>query len=219
MPKISSIIYKLIGAALVTYGIAINLVGSTNMLELMSYFTMISNLMVVAVLSLAALVSLKVIRIDESLFRKIKGATIVATILMMFVYNFILVQYLRTNIPSYQIYSIKDIFIHFLSPIIILADYLLFDKKGLFEYRDAFFFMNYLLVYFVYLVVYELLGGRFIISGVETIYPYFFLNIEQQGILLTLFISLIIALVFIGFGLILVFVDHLLKRPIKKISL
>jgi hypothetical protein len=219
MPKISSIIYKLIGASLVAYGITINLVGSTNMLELMSYFTMISNLMVVAVLSLAALVSLKVIRIDESLFRKIKGATIVATILMMFVYNFILVQYLRTNIPSYQIYSIKDIFIHFLSPIIILADYLLFDKKGLFEYRDAFFFMNYLLVYFVYLVVYELLGGRFIISGVETIYPYFFLNIEQQGILLTLFISLIIALVFIGFGLILVFVDHLLKRPIKKISL
>jgi hypothetical protein len=219
MPKISSIIYKLIGASLVAYGITINLVGSTNMLELMSYFTMISNLMVVAVLSLAALVSLKVIRIDESLFRKIKGATIVATILMMFVYNFILVQYLRTNIPSYQIYSIKDIFIHFLSPIIILADYLLFDEKGLFEYRDAFFFMNYLLVYFVYLVVYELLGGRFIISGVETIYPYFFLNIEQQGIWLTLLISLMIALVFIGFGLILVFVDQILKRPIKKISL
>jgi len=219
MPKISSIIYKLIGASLVAYGIAINLVGSTNMLELMSYFTMISNLMVVAVLSLAALVSLKVIRIDESLFRKIKGATIVATILMMFVYNFILVQYLRTNIPSYQIYSIKDIFIHFLSPIIILADYLLFDEKGLFEYRDAFFFMNYLLVYFVYLVVYELLGGRFIISGVETIYPYFFINIEQQGIWLTLLNILMIGLVFTAFGLLLVWVDQILKRPIKKISL
>ena len=219
MPKISSIIYKLIGSSLVTYGITINLVGSTNMLELMSYFTMISNLMVVAVLSLAALVSLKVIRIDESLFRKIKGATIVATILMMFVYNFILVQYLRTNIPSYQIYSIKDIFIHFLSPIIILADYLLFDEKGLFEYRDAFFFMNYLLVYFVYLVVYELLGGRFIISGVETIYPYFFLNIEQQGIWLTLLNILMIGLVFTAFGLLLVWVDQILKRPIKKISL
>ena len=219
MPKISSIIYKLIGASLVAYGITINLVGSTNMLELMSYFTMISNLMVVAVLSLAALVSLKVIRIDESLFRKIKGATIVATILMMFVYNFILVQYLRTNIPSYQIYSIKDIFIHFLSPIIILADYLLFDEKGLFEYRDAFFFMNYLLVYFVYLVVYELLGGRFIISGVETIYPYFFLNIEQQGIWLTLLNILMIGLVFTAFGLLLVWVDQILKRPIKKISL
>jgi hypothetical protein len=219
MPKISSIIYKLIGASLVAYGITINLVGSTNMLELMSYFTMISNLMVVAVLSLAALVSLKVIRIDESLFRKIKGATIVATILMMFVYNFILVQYLRTNIPSYQIYSIKDIFIHFLSPIIILADYLLFDKKGLFEYRDAFFFMNYLLVYFVYLVVYELLGGRFIISGVETIYPYFFLNIEQQGIWLTFLNILMIGLVFTAFGLLLVWVDQILKRAIKKISL
>jgi hypothetical protein len=194
-------------------------VGSTNVAELMSYFTMISNLMVVAVLSLAALVLLKVIKIDESLFRKLKGATIVATILMMVVYNFILIQYLRINIPSYEIYSIKDIFIHFLSPIIIFLDYLLFDEKGLFEYRDAFSFLVYLLVYLVYLIVYELLGGRFIISGVETIYPYFFLNIEEQGIWLTLLNILMIGLVFTGFGLLLVWVDQILKRPIKKISL
>jgi hypothetical protein len=219
MPKIASIVYKLIGALLVAYGIAINLVGSTNALELMSYFTMISNLMVVAVLSLAALVLLKVVKIDESLFRKIKGATIVATVLMMVVYNFILIPFMRINIPSYQIYSIKDIFIHFLSPIIILADYLLFDEKGLFEYRDAFSFMYYLLIYFVYLIIYELLGGRFIVSGVETIYPYFFLNIETQGIWLTLFNILLIGFVFTGFGLLLVWVDQLLKRPIKKISL
>jgi hypothetical protein len=219
MPKISSIIYKLIGASLVAYGITINLVGSTNMLELMSYFTMISNLMVVAVLSLAALVSLKVIRIDESLFRKIKGATIVATILMMFVYNFVLIPYLRVNIPTYQIYSLKDIFIHFLSPIIILADYIFFDEKGLLEYRDGFSFIYYLLIYVAYVIVYELLGGRFIISGVETIYPYFFLNIEQQGIWLTLLNILMIGLVFTAFGLLLVWVDQILKRPIKKISL
>jgi hypothetical protein len=219
MPKISSIIYKLIGASLVTYGIAINLVGSTNMLELMSYFTMISNLMVVLVLSLNALVLLKVIRLDERMLIKIKCSTIVATVLMMLVYNFVLIPYLRVNIPTYQIYSSKDIFIHFLSPIIILADYIFFDEKGLLEYRDGFSFIYYLLIYVAYVIVYELLGGRFIISGVETIYPYFFLNIEQQGIWLTLLISLIIALVFIGFGLILVFVDQILKRPIKKISL
>jgi len=219
MSKSVSIIYRIIGAILVAYGIAINLVGSTNMLELMSYFTMISNLMVVAVLSLGTLVLLKVVKIDVSLFRKIKGATIVATILMMVVYNIILIPFMRINIPSYQIYSIKDIFIHFLSPIIILADYLLFDEKGLFEYRDAFSFMYYLLIYFVYLIIYELLGGRFIVSGVETIYPYFFLNIEVQGIWLTLFNILLIGLVFTGFGLLLVWVDQILKRPIKKISL
>jgi hypothetical protein len=219
MSKSVSIIYKIIGAILVAYGIAINLVGSTNALELMSYFTMISNLMVVAVLSLGTLVLLKVVKIDVSLFRKIKGATIVATILMMGVYNFILIPFMRINIPSYQIYSIKDIFIHLLSPIIILADYLLFDEKGLFEYRDAFSFMYYLLIYFVYLIIYELLGGRFIVSGVETIYPYFFLNIEVQGIWLTLFNILLIGLVFTGFGLLLVWVDQILKRPIKKISL
>ena len=189
------------------------------MLELMSYFTMISNLMVVLVLSLNALLLLKVIRLDERLLIKIKCSTIVATVLMMLVYNFVLIPYLRVNIPTYQIYSLKDIFIHFLSPIIILADYIIFDEKGLLEYRDGFSFIYYLLIYAAYVIVYDLLGGRFIISGVESIYPYFFLNIEQQGIWLTLFISLMIAIVFIGFGLILVFVDHLLKRPIKKISL
>jgi hypothetical protein len=219
MSKSVSIIYKMIGAILVAYGIAINLMGSTNIAELMSYFTMISNLMVVAILSLAALVLLKVVKIDEFLFRKIKGATIVATILMMVVYNFILIPFMRVNIPSYQIYSIKDVFIHFLSPIIILADYLLFDEKGLFEYRDAFSFMYYLVIYFVYLIIYELLGGRFIVSGVETIYPYFFLNIEVQGIWLTLLNLILIGLVFTGFGLVLVWVDQILKRPIKKISL
>jgi hypothetical protein len=55
MSKIYSVIYKLVGASLVAYGIAINLIGSTNMLELMSYFTMISNLMVLVVLSLLLL--------------------------------------------------------------------------------------------------------------------------------------------------------------------
>jgi hypothetical protein len=138
---------------------------------------------------------------------------------MMVVYNFILIPYMRVNIPTYQIYSIKDIFIHFLSPIIIVADYLLFDEKGLFEYRDAFSFMYYLLIYFVYLIAYELLGGRFIVSGVETIYPYFFLNIEKQGIWVTLLVILMIGFVFTGFGLALVWVDQILKRPIKKISL
>jgi hypothetical protein len=219
MTKIASIIYKLIAASLVTYGIIINLIGATSILELMSYFTMVSNLMVVVVLLLSSLVLFKLIKIDEQLLRKIKGATIVATILMMFVYNFVLIPYMRVNIPTYQIYSLKDIFIHFLSPIIILADYIIFDEKGLLEYRDGFSFIYYLLIYAAYVIVYDLLGGRFIISGVESIYPYFFLNIEQQGIWLTLFISLMIAIVFIGFGLILVFVDHLLKRPIKKISL
>lgn len=219
MPKIASIIYKLIAASLVTYGIIINLIGATSILELMSYFTMVSNLMVVAALLLSALIFFKLIKIDDQLFRKIKGATIVAAILMLVVYNFVLIPYMRVNIPTYQIYSIKDIFIHFLSPIIILMDYLLFDDKGLFEYRDAFSFINYLVIYLVYVVVYNLLGGRFIISGVETIYPYFFLNIAQQGIWLTLLIILMIGLVFTGFGLVLVWVDQMLKRPIKKISL
>jgi hypothetical protein len=123
------------------------------------------------------------------------------------------------NVPAYQIYSLKDIFIHYLSPIIILADYVIFDEKGLLEYRDAFGFIYYLFIYMAYIIVYNLLGGRFNISGVESIYPYFFLNIEQQGIWLTLFICSMIVAVFIGFGLILVLVDHILKRPIKKISL
>jgi hypothetical protein len=219
MSKIYSVIYKLVGASLVAYGIAINLIGSTNMLELMSYFTMISNLMVLVVLSLSALVLLKVIRLDERLLNKIKHSIIVASILMLLVYNFVLIPYMRINVPTYQIYSLKDIFIHYLSPLIILADYIIFDEKGLLEYRDAFGFIYYLFIYMAYIIVYNLLGGRFNISGVESIYPYFFLNIEQQGIWLTLFICSMIVAVFIGFGLILVRVDHILKRPIKKISL
>jgi hypothetical protein len=175
--------------------------------------------MVVVVLLLSALILFKLIKIDEQLLRKIKGATIVATILMMFFYNFVLIPYMRVNIPTYQIYSLKDIFIHFLSPIIILADYIFFDEKGLLEYRDGFSFIYYLFIYVAYVIVYDLLGGRFIISGVESIYPYFFLNIEKQGIWVTLLVILMIGLVFTGFGLALVWVDQILKRPIKKISL
>ena len=219
MSKIYSVIYKLGGASLVAYGIAINLIGSTNRLELMSYFTMISNLMVLVVLSLSALVLLKVIRLDQRLLNKIKHSIIVASILMLLVYNFVLIPYMRINVPTYQIYSLKDIFIHYLSPLIILTDYIIFDEKGLLEYRDAFGFIYYLFIYMAYIIVYNLLGGRFNISGVESIYPYFFLNIEEQGIWLTLFICSMIVAVFIGFGLILVRVDHILKRPIKKISL
>lgn len=219
MKKLPSIIYKIIGAGVVIFGIIINLVGSNNLIEYISYFTMLTNTVVAGVLLLEILILFELISINPVLFRIIKGSSIIAMIIMLIVYNFILAPYIKVNIPTYQVYSLKDIFIHYLSPIIIFLDYMFFDEKGLYEYKDAVRFINYVYIYVLYVIVYVLLGGRFMISGEPSIYPYFFLNFETQGIWLTLAYGLGIGLAFNLVGLMFVYLDHILKRPIKKISL
>jgi hypothetical protein len=214
--KTIGLIYKLIGFGLVVFGISINLIGSANAIELISYFTMMVNTVIAVIFIIEILFFFKIIKINPNLFKIVKGSSISAAILMLIVYQFILIPYMRANVTTYQVYSLKDLFIHYVSPILILIDYVLFDEKGRFTFKDGLYFVNYLLAYSTYTLIYILLGGRFYISGKASIYPYFFLNIETQGLALTLMImfAIIATYMITGYGFILL--DRKLKRLIKN---
>jgi hypothetical protein len=214
-----SLSYRILALLVVTYGIFINLYGSNNILEKISYFTMASNTTVLIVLMLTVVDHLKLLLINPTFLKILKGSAVISNLVTVIIYSFVLVPYLTANNINYEIFGVKDILIHYVTPILIFLDFILFDEKGIYEVKDVIKFIYYPFGYIAYTIVYVLLGGRFTITGTPTIFPYFFLNYERQGIPLTLLIIFSISLLFVGIGGIIYLLDKTLKRSLKKISL
>jgi hypothetical protein len=214
-----SLTYRILALFIVTYGIFINLYGSNNILEQISYFTMASNTTVLLVLMITIVDQVKLLKINPTFLKILKGSAVSSNLVTVLIYTFVLVPYLSANNIQYQIFGFKDILIHYVTPILVFLDFILFDEKGIYEIKDVIKFIYYPFGYIAYIIVYVLLGGRFTITGTSTIFPYFFLNYQRQGVPLTLLIMFSISLLFVGLGGIVYLLDKTLKRNIKKISL
>jgi hypothetical protein len=111
----------------------------------------------------------------------VKQALLVYVLLTMIVYAFVIIPFIRNNDVNYQIGSIKDMLIHFITPSLVFIDYLIFDAKGKFRKRNIISIFVFPLWYMAFIYFYTQLGGRFTLSG-ESTFPYFFFNYEVYGI-------------------------------------
>lgn len=143
----------------------------------------------------------------------VKQALLVYVLITMIIYAFVIVPFILNNEINYQVGSLEDIIIHFVTPILVSVDYLLFDIKGKFRKRNIISIFLFPLFYLAYIYVYVSLGGRFTLGG-ESFFPYFFLNYEVYGIENTaLYLSgLILFIIFIGWFTYVV--DEILKHKL-----
>jgi hypothetical protein len=111
----------------------------------------------------------------------VKQALLVYVLLTMIVYAFVIIPFIRNNDVNYQIGSIKDMLVHFITPSLVFIDYLIFDAKGKFRKRNIISIFVFPLWYMAFVYFYTQLGGRFTLSG-ESTFPYFFFNYEVYGI-------------------------------------
>ena len=219
MKLLANKIFKIGFVLICGFGIYLNLVGVPNLLELISYFTMASNTVVLIVIILELLKIFKIYQVSDGFLRVLKGSAIIATLVTMLVYNFVLIPYLQNNDVNYQIFSLKDVLVHYVTPILIMLDYLIFDKKGKYRPTDLLPLIIYPVGYIIYVIIYVSLGGRFTLTGVASKFPYFFFNYETQGIPLTVLILFLLTSMFYGLGALLFSLDRFLKRNNKSINL
>ena len=214
MKKTLSFMSKLIIFSVTVYGLFLTLSDTLFVLEALSYFTTLVNLMT-ALLYVFFILDLVLNQGQNRLLRYFKQSLIVYLTLTLLVYSFVLIPYIIDNDVNYQIWSLKDLIIHYLVPFIVILDYVLFEKKG--ELKSFYVGMNlfHLVLYVSYVSLYISLGGRFHLNGTETIYPYFFLDIPTIGITVFSFTSIIILMSVVFIGWLVYTIDFILGVPLN----
>lgn len=99
---------------------------------------------------------------------------------------------------------------HIIVPLLMLAEYLVFEKKGLFKVWYPFVWPAFLFYYLGYTAVYKLFGGVYRFPDHVVKFPYFFLDYETHGWNNVVFWVSLIVLVFIVFSFIIIGLDRAL---------
>ena len=76
-------------------------------------------------------------------------------------------------------FSISNILLHYVVPIMVILDWFIFDRKNIFRWFDPLLWLIIPFVYFVFALIRAEFGGN--LSGRNTRYPYFFIDVDALG--------------------------------------
>jgi hypothetical protein len=209
-----SLIFKVFIFSLSTLGVYLTIKDAAYPIEALSYFTTIINIFTAFFYGLFV-VELVLRKSLRPLLRFFKQSLMVYLIMTMLVYSFILIPYIIEEQTNYQIFSGKDLLIHYVVPVVVIFDYVWFGEKGKMKSFYTFANLSNMVLYVTYLLVYVSLGGRFHVGNNLTLYPYFFLNFEQIGIFPVILIGLSILSVIVFIGWVIYMIDQLISIPLN----
>lgn len=214
--RMISLLYKCVAIFLTGLGIFLSL-GLPDAFHpvMFQYFTIQSNLLCFFFLVFSAFHCVKEMKLEREegctdFMPHFKGAVIMAITLTMLIYQFLLSPspFALLNTDG----NITSNLLHFIVPMLIIFDYLLFDEKGNFSDKDpwCWLIVPYLYYFFVIIAPYFHItyqdGSR---------YPYYFIDIDLLGYMPVIgFIVFLTAIYLIG-GYFLVGLDHFLKKWYK----
>ncbi len=100
--------------------------------------------------------------------------------------------------------GIATVILHIITPILITADWLIFDKKGRFRKTYPFIWIFSPLLYLIYILI----SAPFMSTGDPLRFPYPFIDYESLGIPLFLLSILIVSVLYIFIGYLCFMVDR-----------
>ena len=182
-----SIIFKLLVMLSLLTGILLNVVHTISISAILSYYTLLSNsiCLVMFVRIMGAIILKKDYRSDSKYYC-LKGAIVIAISITAITYQVALAPNGFQMDISYTMRPERywaNIFVHIISPIMVIGDYLLFDEKGNLKYSYPFIWLGIPWGYVIYVYIYHALGGRFFGIGGSREYAYKFLDYKQIGYL------------------------------------
>jgi hypothetical protein len=204
----------LIGVCL--WGILLNVLASTDWLSILSYYTIQSNLIVLVFFIIFLIYSLRLKKKAPSArYYTIKGAVTMCITLTLLIFHFLLrpTLFSMSDGASY-VNSPMNIIVHYVVPLMVLADWLLFDRKGAFKKTDPLVWTIIPWAYFAF----SLIRAQFaVFTNTGSRYPYFFIDIDKYGIGQVALNVLVIAVGYVALGYILYLIDlGLSKIPRRK---
>jgi hypothetical protein len=159
-----------------------------------SYFTILTNLLAALAFTLPALA-------PDSWWSRptVRGGITVFIAVVMVVYHLLL----RATWDPQGLQKVVDYTLHYAVPLLMIADWLLFVRKGGLQWRDAFVWLAFPALYGAWTLLHGALSG---------FYPYPFMDVGELGYPAVLVNMAGLVLGFLVPGLILVGVDRLLGR-------
>ena len=184
MEKRESFVYKLIVIGSLITGIALNIVNTKSLISILSYYTLQSNIfcLIVFIGIIISILAKKKYRKNE-VYYFIKGAITIAIFITGIVYliallpNNFQMEFSTTSIEK----ILANIFVHIISPVLVILDYLIFDTKGKFKIWYPLGWLFLPLNYVIYVYTYSANGGRFFGIGGSKYFAYIFLDYNQIG--------------------------------------
>jgi hypothetical protein len=137
-----------------------------------------------------------------------KGAVLIYTLITMMVYNFILVpQYYKDRIERNH-YLVTDLLAHCIIPLLTLIDWIFLSHRYYINILTPIVYLIFPIIYCVFIMIRgaSKIGNPF--SDTKSYYPYFFLNLEKNGVSKTLGHIAILILIFLILGYILNFINN-----------
>ena len=201
-------------------GLALNIFKAKSLSSLLSYFTIQSNILVfIFYLSIVVLLHFKVNIENSKIYHILKGVVLMGILLTFSVYaaslsplNF----HMDLTDTSDNIFRTSNLFVHLITPMMVLADYILFDKKGSWKksYIPIWCIFPILYLFFVYTYVSK---GNLFLKGGSTRFVYFFLDTSLVGLDGVIFYILLITVLYIAMCYLFIAFDKLLyKRKAKR---
>lgn len=210
--KYFSLFFKIILVLIAGYGLVINIfIGDLSViLEQLTYFTVLSNLFCFILFIYLIINIIKNFdNYDKIKPTKIRGLATTAIIITFLTFHFRLRPDVLNGLINYDISSLRNVIAHYVVPFMVVADWLLFEQKGNYGFKDP---LKWLIVPMVYclLIFLNAKFGYTYESGSN--FPYTFLDMKIYGFdiiiynLLTMLISIVV--IFYTF----IIMDKLLKK-------
>lgn len=177
-----SILYKILFSLLLASGMLIRLGLSSNQFytHVFFSFTNLSNLLVLVV-TIYSSYSLLCKSKESQWLSQLRISSVLAILITGIIYHFILVPEKIIENPAYTIFTYSNIICHYVAPIGMTLDWLLFDEKGKIKKTDPLKWLSIPLGYFLFALFYGSLGNT--LPGKSSSYPYFFLDLDKLGVL------------------------------------
>ena len=142
-------------------------------------FTSLSNICVLAVALYGAFAGRRSLDDITPRFARIQYLCLIMILITGIVYSFILLPEKLSNNPDYKFFAIPNIVGHYIAPVGMLIDWLLFGKKGQLTKREPIICICVPLLYCVIAIIYGNIGPE--IPGLNSSYVYFFMDPAVSG--------------------------------------
>lgn len=193
--KYISAIFKLLTSLLGFYGLALsmNIFTPSPDFSGLRFFTNLSNLLSAIYFAVAAFVILFSKKNTATFFPILKGIVTMALTLTMIVAHFMLGGFMVGSI-----FSLSLLFLHYICPILVILDWLLFDKKGLVKWYSPLLWVAAPLVYLGFTMFFAYIARC---EGTLPQYPYWFLDVDILGVggVVTYVLVLLVAFIALGY--------------------
>jgi hypothetical protein len=200
----------LIGAGL--SGVTMNIVMMGGDLgRSLSYYTVLSNLVAVVMFAFLAVWTVRRRSLELSpLERTVKGTVALGVLLTFLIFHFILRPTMFTMGAEVSAYTLSpaNILVHYVVPLAVIADWLLFDRKGLIRRLDPLFWTFMPLAY----LAFSIIRAQFATFPTGSRYPYFFIDIDTLGLAQVALNCLVIAAAYIALGYLVFLIDRILTK-------